>query len=232
MKAWKLAASLAALLMVFAGAVYSQSSTQDGQSFRGVLQSTLNGGMLDADSTAKAQRMTSAGAAQTNDVSRDRNYNSGPTLLYNDTTAVGMADSSGVTAVSDFIHGAIWIKVEGGGRTIRLAVQVRGHLNGQSDSSSTAVFPPLALASTDSAAVTTLVTLPTAVQQGQDELAVNVVNTALAASKWGRATFVVVPLSRFGFYTPVYCTHMSVRIRVLQADVAPRVIAYYVGSPL
>lgn len=232
MKAWKLAASLAAAVSLCAGLALAQSSAQDGQSFRGILQSTLNGGMVDADSTAKAQRMTSAGASQVNDVSRDRNYNSGPTLLFNDTTAVGMADSSSATAVSDFIHGALWIKVEGGGRVVRLAVQVRGHLNGLSDTSSVAVFPPLALASTDSAATTTLVTLPTAVQQGQDELAVNVVNTALAVSKWGRATFVVVPLSRFGFYAPVYSTHISVRIRVLNADVAPRVIAYYVGSPL
>ena len=58
MKAWKLAASLAAVIVLFAGQSWAETSTQDGQSSRGVQQGKWISVMDPADSTGVIPRGT------------------------------------------------------------------------------------------------------------------------------------------------------------------------------
>ena len=236
MKAWKLAASLAAVLMVFAGTVEAQSSATDGQSLNGQTQSLQVGGFVTADTTSRTVRTTSTGAFRTSDESRDRDY-SRPIVLLDgtDSTAVGMADSTALFQASDVLHGSLFFKLEGFGRTVRLAVQIRAHTNATYDTSSTYAVPcrasDVASAGTPDSLTVGGTTAPTAVAANNTEFIIEAMSTALAATKWGFPAGIVVPLTWY-YNGPIYAPYYSIRVRNLSSDAAVKVKLSYYGSPL
>ena len=240
MKKWL--AYLVSALMVLASVVHAQTSAQDGQRTY-TQQGTLIGGLADADSTLHVLKMDATGNAkvsvQNANASLGRVLNGGAAAI-NDTTALGMADSSAVITVSDILHSALFIKCTGSGGKVTLAISVRFHLNGLSDTSSVAVIPfrvttyGTGAASPDSIRIG-FQNVPTAAARGDGELLVETNDLTLAAGKWIQGSqCAYVPLGNLLAGAPIYATAISIRERVIAitGSKVPLVTVYLIGSPL
>lgn len=201
-------------------------------------------GWYNADSTVSAA--TSAAGLPTSAI---RSQRAGTTAIINDTTAVGMADSSIVIDVSGYRSLGLLIKAtvpdSAAVPFVRLAIQVRYHLNAASDSSS--VFPLFlretftASATVDSNMTYGSATAPTAVAADPTEIVVVLTASSAVASKWVVGPSACIPLiTRTGAYA--FIKDVSIRIRVLSVSGTnvpdatdtdggkARIKAYLVGS--
>jgi len=145
--------------------------------------------------------------------------------LINDSTAVGMADSSEVqTQYANYIIHGLYIRASlptGGVTNCRLAVSIRTHLFGLTDSLSTTPV----LLSHDITAIATgadslkfgMVQIPSPILQEDDEFIVTLSNNNSAGTaKWVTGTQRYIPLETPGSSAPgVRLPNFSVRERVL-----------------
>ena len=218
-------AAVAALfaLPVAATMVFSGAEVFDGQSYRQQLTGSAIVGIRRSDSAAVIPSfdggnnllVTEAAPAYTN-------FLDGSTPIIDDSTAIGMADSSTVLSMGQYRIHALAIRMQGNPATYaRLAIQIRYHLNAQSDTAS--VFPWLprsthATVSTDSLNYGGVVA-PTSVAYGRSEFVVTVADDRLVASKWGSQANVYIEL-RDVYGTLFWAPYVSVRIRNLHMNVA------------
>lgn len=134
---WLAAAVLLALPVI----VWAQAVVQDGQSFRGQLQGSPPVHIVRADSTAMIPTVTSSGATEISDISRDRDlvYTWSDIIPNDSLKAAG--DSSAVIDLQGAKH--LWLCLKGcpkgphGQAFSNVALQFRIHINDQTDSMST-----------------------------------------------------------------------------------------------
>jgi len=166
-------------------------------------------------------------------------FRDGSTAIIDDTTGVGMADSSAVINMGKYRLHALAIKVDPGAGAAtpfaRVAISVRFHLNSQSDSAS--IFPvtlrrPVVAAGTaDSLTLWARLSIPPTSVAFSDREAVFVVQRDdLAASKWGMWGTIYFPVAdQFG--QPLWAPYISVRIRQLGGSGVMRSKVYALGTP-
>lgn len=144
---------LIACLLLLPGTALGQSSAGDGQKHgygpggsATMPQVGIVGGIVRADTSAKALTMTSDGYVRVADASPDRDANLRfESIIENSSIAYNVGDSSTVIDVHRLRHMKLLIKATpkttsaDTSAVVRLAFQIRTHLNGQSDSSSTFV---------------------------------------------------------------------------------------------
>lgn len=146
-----LAALGVAVFGVWAWATYAGTEAQDGQSTRQQLATPIMGGIVSADTTVKTFRMTSDGYLRVAEASPNRDANLRfESIIDNLTTGGSLAynagDSSAVLDVHRLRHMKLLIKAvpktssADTSAVVRLAFQVRIHLNGQPASDTTATF--------------------------------------------------------------------------------------------
>jgi len=151
---------------------------------------------------------------------------SGWIALINDTTAVGMADSSAVqTQYANYIiHGLLIRSTPPAGAALpftRVALSIRTHLNELADSVSTA---PVAFRRGNGAQTTAgdsltygRATAPTSVVEEDEEIIVNLIRADAGATKWatGVQKYIPVMTANGG---PVRLPNFSVRERILSSS--------------
>lgn len=151
----------------------------------------------------------------------------------NDTTAVGMADSSAIYQFANYSALGIMVKAQGQ-TTTRLAIQVRVHAlpagtAALPDSENTAVWFPSENSSIVSTGATDSLSygyfrLGDSVTQGNGEIVVRTLSSTSGATKWGAGGNGMVYL-----YLPVKAPYISVRARVLSSNGVPTVKVMLVG---
>ena len=165
-------------------------------------------------------------------------FRDGSAAIIDDTTSVGMADSSLVINMGKYrLHAlAVYVNPGGGaGPFARVAVSVRFHLNQASDSAS--IFPiplrrPVVAAGTaDSLTLWARTNVPPTSVAFSDREAVFVIQRDdQGATKWGNGPLVYLPISdQFG--NPIWAPYISVRIRQLGGTGVMRSKVYLVGTP-
>jgi len=175
------------------------------------------------------QKVTSTGDASTSEASKDRDYVVSYDNIIADTTATYMADSSAVYATGDANRLYLYVRVTGftGGVASafsKLAIEVRSHTYGTSDSVSTFIWDP-----TPRSAVTTSeadsitfgsATAPTTATLLSTDIQAILSADMQVASKWGRPHTLVIPLvsSTGSWYWGEYT---SIKYRVLAASNTP-----------
>lgn len=237
MKGFRFGAAL--LLLALPVVVIAQSVTQDGQSTRGVQQGVMVQGLVRADSTGQCLTMDGSGNLKMVDGNPARlDFRDGSVAIINSAIANGSADSSAVINVGKYRLQGLAVRIVGSpATTIRLAIQIRFHLNSQSDS--TSIFPWLPHgnvgtgASVDSLAFSSVIA-PTAILQGRSEFTLTLSQDAPVASKFGNGAAAYINLHDWlghEFWAP----YISVRIRVIAVSTtitAATVQAYLTGTPL
>lgn len=140
----RLIAAAALLALAAGGAEASGASGQDGKSARGQLEVPIVGGFVRADTSFKALTMDADGNVKTVNAAPPADQNARFTsIISNAALAYNAGDSSAVLNVHGLRHMKLLIKVVPASTGLdttsisRLAFQIRTHLNGQSDSSST-----------------------------------------------------------------------------------------------
>ena len=225
------------LLLLIPVAAWAGTEAQDGQSTRQQLATPIMGGIVRADTTVKTFTMTSDGFLRIAEASPSyTDFRDGATAIIDDTTAVGMADSSAVINMGKYRVMALAFKVDpaGGGSATpfaRLAVTIRYHLNQQSDSAS--VFPllakPLYGAGLDSLTWRTTVA-PTSVVASDREVVVTVQRDDLTSSKWGQWGTGVIQLADV-LGRDLWAPYISVRVRQIGGSGICRQKWYLLATP-
>lgn len=230
------------LLAAVAGAV--SISGNAGAQTAGTNTVERNGYYFNATTGAKTNESGSQHVTETNP-DRDANLTFS-SIISNTALASGAGDSSAVLDTHDMRLGMLLFKITpstGTGTLTRLAVQVRVHLNGGSDS--TATFPIYFNAFKDapavvSAAVDTansghqLVGSATAPWSGEFVVTAssgrNSPGSAVAATVWSYPNGIAIPLNNI-FGREVYAPYISVRVRNIVGPTAA-VTVHLVGTPL
>jgi hypothetical protein len=182
-------------------------------------------GVSISDTSTRVLRVDASGNLLTAESNPLSSQASGFLLLVDDTTAVGMADSSAVqTAYPGYVVHGFWVRVQApAGRAtpyVRMAMQVRTHLNGTADSVSTGAVQLRRAAGGQTTATDTLsigqVGAPTAVALGPDEVPVTISRSDAVAAKWavGPMQYIPVALSNGD---AVRLPNFSVRFRNLDS---------------
>lgn len=240
---------LAVLAMLFAVPAYGQTVVQDGQSTRGVQQIQLGGGIVPADSTGRAFRMTADGFLRIEEANPlSSNFVQSAYIIGSPagvSLAAGAADSSAVINVAEYRTLGLYFKLTpgtGAGRDNRIAVQIRAHLNGVSDSLSTFTWHPEPVSNLGVSASTNDTTLvyghlitgsATVPWSGEFQIVADGVRNspvngvALVAYSYPNGIYVQLRTPYGGFWAP----YMSVRVRNL---VGPTCVAsvHLVGTSL
>jgi hypothetical protein len=167
-------------------------------------------------------------------------FRDGSTAIIDDTTAVGMADSSIVINMGKYRLNALAFKVDPGAGAAtpfaRLAISVRFHLNSQSDSASIMPLLPRtndaanADAPGDSLKFNVGAVVPTSVACSDREFIVTVQRDDLAAAKWGNVGTGFVNLDR-AFLGNTWTPYISVRVRQIGGSGVCRQKWYLLGTP-
>ena len=227
---WMLLAALAIPLVA-----WGQSPVQDGQRFSPVsesgarstmLQGAAVGGVIRADSTFKMLTVDSDGNLKTvnADPIQDQ-FRDGSVAIISSSIAALSADSSAVISMGAYRLMGLAIRMTGNPSLhARLAVQIRFHLNAQSDTSS--MFPIQGLQVPGATTVTQVdsipwasVVAPTTTVLSRSEFQVNLVNDGLGTASFGSAPNAYILLrdkSGQGIWAP----YISVRVRVLSVTTA------------
>ena len=136
----------ALLLLLIPVAAWAGTEAQDGQSTRQQLATPIMGGIVRADTTVKTFTMTSDGYLRIADAAPDRDANLRfESIIDNSSIAYNVGDSSAVLDVHKLRHMKLLIKAvpktssADTSAVVRLAFQIRTHLNQLTDSSSTFV---------------------------------------------------------------------------------------------
>lgn len=215
---------------------HAEVIVQDGQKYGGKPSGTSIAGMKDADTTGTVLRLDGSGNLMVTEATPAyKDFRDGSATVIDDTTAISMADSSVVINMGKYTLQALAIRMVGNpAATARIAVQIRFHLNSQSDSAS--IFPVLMRAVAPTGGADTLAynatTAPSQIVVGRSEFVVNITNDAQQASRFGNAGNVYI-LLRDIMGTEVYAPYLSVRIRCLTTSTAtvPTFKVYLIGSP-
>lgn len=228
------------LLLAVPASLSAQIVVNDGQSTRQQMQGMGVGGIVRADSTFKLLTFDASGNLMTNlGTAAYTDFRDGSTAIIDDTTGVGMADSSVVINMGKYRLHALAIKVDPGAGAAtpfsRCAISVRFHLNSQSDSAS--IFPiplrrPVVAAGTvDSLPLWARLSVPPTSVAFSDREAVFIVQRDdLATSKWGMwGTTYLSVADQFG--QPLWAPYVSVRIRQLGGSGVMRSKVYLLGTP-
>jgi len=152
-----------------------------------------------------------------------------------DTTAVGMADSTGVIGTAGYERMALWIKPS---RPCRMAIQVRAHGSSDTagaslaDTTSAASWPWRTFNFNSTTAASDSITLrpatrPTSVQAGADEMIVEFPDMA-SSPAWGGPRGLYIQLVGVDG-VPYMAPATSIRIRVLTGGGVVRTTAALVG---
>ena len=175
------------------------------------------------------QKVDATGNAQVVDADRDRDYVVSYDNIIADTTATYMADSSAVYATGSANRLYLYVRVTGftGGVASafsKLAIEVRSHTNGLSDSTNTFVWDPTPRSATATSEADSITfgsaTAPTTATLVSTDLQAILTADMQVASKWGRPHTLVIPLvsSTGSWYWGEYT---SVKYRVLAASNTP-----------
>ena len=242
-------AVIAAVLLAVPVLAWGQQMGTEGRrlggpntSSSGAPQPVVQGGILRADTTFMTQTFDASGNLKVSESSpAHTDFRDGSVAIIDDTTAVGMADSSVVINMGKYRVQGLAIRMVGNPSLwARLAVQVRFHLNSQSDSSSVFPWKPRFVTGgygQDSLSFSNI-GHPTAVAFGRTEFVVTVTDDRLGASKWGNQANEYIML-RDIFGTEFWAPYISVRIRNLSMttavgdgnDTAPAFKVYLTGTP-
>lgn len=213
------------------------------------------GGMNPADSTFHLIPISGSGTSSgmsVIDPERDRDANIlFQSIIDNASIAYNVGDSSAILNTHDLAHAVLWIKatpLAGDTNTVnRLAIQVRGHLNGLSDSSSTFAFYPVGMTNLGITTTGDSLTEGHNVKGGRGgvvgapwsgEFVVNIAGSrsahgsaiAVNGHDWYYPNGIAVPLDNLfgrGWWSP----YTSVRVRNLTGS-AIKVTMHLVGTPL
>ncbi len=142
-----------AVLLALPVSAWSQVVVNDGASTRQQTGTLVVGGILRADTTGRALTFDSDGNLLTKEQAPLTTANAIHSSIISASLAAAAADSSDVITVRGLRHMKLLIKaVPGGtgaqGTIVKMAVQVRTHLNGVADSSSTFAEYPLTMIAT------------------------------------------------------------------------------------
>jgi hypothetical protein len=230
-----------------AAIAFGQSVVQDGRLFNStnstgsrstVFQPMLMGGVVRADTTSKALTMDADGNLKmVNAAPIQSQFRDGSVAVINSAIAALSADSSAVISMGAYrLYGLAIRMTVNPSLTARLAVQIRFHLNAQSDSSSIFPFGGMAFtgAAVDTSGYGTTVS-PTTTLVGRSEFLVNLTSDGLAASSFGNPPNIYIDLrDRVGL--PIWAPYISVRVRVLSVTTALAagvpIKVYLTGTPL
>jgi len=247
-KTWKFA--LAGLLLV--GVASAQMQVGEPNSFHGILQGQPVVGINRTDSTARILTVSSGGVLSTAESAPAMDANLTFQLINNAGLPLGGADSSGIMDTHRMRLGMLLIKPFVGTTNtsstdttllIRIAVQVRTHLNNAADSSSTFAIYPYGMAPLMNALAGAVV--PDSSVQGQIAQGLplpNLLATPSATTAWSGEFIVVIDAKRWAhanavgvnghtFYYPngiaiplsslfgrdIYSPYTSVRVRYMTA---------------
>lgn len=213
------------------------------------------GGWNPADTTFHVIPVTGSGTSaglSVIDPERDRDANIlFQSIIDNASIAYNVGDSSGVLNTHDLAHAVLWIKatpLAGDTTTInRLAIQVRGHLNGLSDSSSTFAFYPVGMTNLGISTTGDSLTEGHNVKGGRGgvvgapwsgEFVVNISGArsahgsaiAVNGHDWYYPSGIAVPLDNL-FGRNWWSPYTSIRVRNLTGS-AIKVTMHLVGTPL
>lgn len=154
--------------------------------------------------------------------------------------AVAAGDSSAVLDTRRMRLGMLWLKITpstGTGGVNRLAIQIRGHLNGLSDSSSVGVVYQYTATTSASDTSNTghLVTGSASVAWSGEQVisadrARNSPGDVVAATAFSYPNMIIIPLQSDAGREH-YLPHMSIRVRNLAGPTCT-VTAHYTGTPL
>jgi hypothetical protein len=228
-------------LALFAMSAYAATEGQWGRRVAGSNTSSsgspsvqIVGGVNTSDTTFVPITINgTTGALTISDASPARtDFLDGSTPIIDDTTSIGFAESSAVINVGKYRLHSLAIRVAGTPTAVTMAVQIRFHLNSQSDSSS--IFPWYVRRTGGAAADTTSNYLAAqtagAANLSRTEFAVLLQADGIAAAKWGNQAHAYINLAdKYG--VEEWAPYVSVRIRVLSgANVSVKV--YLLGTPL
>lgn len=218
---------------------WAQQMGTDGQRIPGQNSSSANPpqpivvGGVTSDTAFKALRFDGDGNLMITDAAPAyTDFRDGTTPIIDDSTAIGMADSSVVINMGKYRLHALAIRAAGAPANVTIAVQVRFHLAAMSDSAS--IFPwyprRTGAAAADTSANYSNTQAPSAIDASRSEFALVLKSDATVASKWGNMAHAYICLAdKYGeeFWAP----YISVRIRVL-AGSAIGLKVYLTGTPL
>lgn len=239
--------SLAALALLVAGTAIGQTVSQDGGKMR-----TYNAQPLmlmnRADSTGSLLTSDGTGAAKVTIQGMDRNANRVIRDIIANTGLGTGTDSSIVEDTHDLQHMTLWIKATpaaGTGNVLRLAVQIREHLDGLTDSLNTFVWYPQGIspllgngviaAASDSLVFGHLLTgSATAPWSGEFVVVVNGNRSApadgVAATVFSYPNGIAIPLDNL-YGRNAMAPNLSVRVRVIAGNCA-KLNMHLAGTPL